>query len=225
MKNTQTMQVVMLPTEDASPIVKFIGNIAKGNLVYEPTLADRDKDEQNQNLYVVSNAEIKEGDWQYTKLHGVTNAKNLLWSKQENTRKIEATTDKSLNLICGHCGNVKIGLPTGICGICGKFRTKDLIPQIPQSFIEAYVKAEGKITEINVEIEMLNIDEIRERGKGFLNQDNSKIKTREDGTIIIHPSKAYTREEVKNLCTKALVLQGVFATKEKLINKWIEENL
>lgn len=53
----------LLPTEDASPIVKFIGNLGKGTLVYEPTLAKREKDEQNQHLYLCSTLPIKEGDW------------------------------------------------------------------------------------------------------------------------------------------------------------------
>ena len=59
MKNQLKLIPILLPTEDASPIVKFIANLGKGTLVYEPTLGKREKDEQNQHLYLCSTLPIK----------------------------------------------------------------------------------------------------------------------------------------------------------------------
>ena len=97
---------------------------------------------QPQYLYFTNDGEIKEGDWQYTITHGIAQAKNLLWNKQEGAKKIEATTNISLHINCdGHCAKNEC--------VC-------LLPQIPQSFIESYIKAynEGNpILTVDVEME------------------------------------------------------------------------
>ena len=56
------------------------------------------------------------------------------------------------------------------------------IPSIPQSFIEAYAKADGKIYEVKIELDKI-YDEV-----GVYIDD--RIKTREDNTVIIHPIKS-----------------------------------
>lgn len=73
---------------------------------------------ESQHFYVISEEEIKENDW-YIDLHNLDKPKycdyfilaKKLNLKKEQAKKIIATTDKSLNL-----------------------------PQIPQSFIEKFVK-------------------------------------------------------------------------------------
>jgi hypothetical protein len=96
--NLQPLQYVLLPTNDASELVSFTANLGKGMLVYEPTCSKRDKDEQNQYLYLISNREIKEGCYVITpfgKVEKVMTSLNteafLLVSK-----KIEATNDPKL---------------------------------------------------------------------------------------------------------------------------------
>jgi len=151
-------------------------------------------------LYLVSNREIKVGDWfinigdndinvaqivtdevvQYLEEEYLQTASKL------KLRRIEASTDPSLNL-----------------------------PLIPQSFIEAYVKANGKIDEVSIETYM---------------GDAKLIKTREDNTVIIHPTRTYTLEEMKSV--HAYGCRFMFDKKsltkrerEENFDKWIEENL
>ena len=123
------VKVIMLPTEKATHIIYC--NVHK-QLHYwvEETEPISIKSEIGQHLYLVSDEEIKEGDWFVSlKIKGIykanpENVKTLSNYKVEYIHKIIATTDKSLGL-----------------------------PLVNHDFIEAYVKAEGNINEVMVEYE------------------------------------------------------------------------
>lgn len=152
MRTSKTVKVVMLSTKKESNIVADDQSKA---LVW--------LDNPNsalwgfQHLYLVANDEIKNGDYCYDKVLNLTFtidefADFKYVNQTDNVLKIIATTDISLGL-----------------------------PLIPKSFVEAFVKKQGKITEANVEF------------------DTITLATREDNTVIIHQAKTYSREDVEKL--------------------------
>ena len=216
MKNTKTMQVAMLPTEKAR-----IQKAKDGSL----HLINSDSCSPYfipQHLYIVSDAEIKEGDWKYcSKTNYITQfvskAKGSIADKCKGCKKIEATTEINLG-----------GFFRGV--------QQTQLPQIPQSFIEAYVKAEGKITDCLVEVCWVHnctkkscTCEPMTTTCGHV-KSKFEVKTRPDNTIIIHEAKKYSRDEM----IKAWELgreyevesnKGFGEAKHLSKDKWIEENL
>lgn len=178
----KTFKIVMLPTEKASSIV-FEDDDPIKKLHICPT--ERQHEKWNyQHLYIISDDEIKEGDWVlnketneiYQRKH-YNNGKSKL-SEQE--KKIVATTDKSLG-ITDH----RVSPVPNFCDM----------PQIPESFIQAYIKAYNDghpITEVDLEIEQYNI------GKpSYYVRD--RIKTRADNTVIINSmeEETYTKKDLE----------------------------
>lgn len=158
----------------------------------------------NQQLYIISDNEIKEGDWcigngllvqvtrEQARLNNVEGYQLNFYYK-----KVIATTDKSL-------GNYEW---------TASGQDFKQLSQIPESFIKAYVKAynEGKsIIEVDLET-------------GIFNTINY-IKTRLDNTVIIHQSKTYTRDEVSDLLTSLNNIRPSGLSSYELV-KWLEENL
>ncbi len=166
-----------------------------------------------QHLYIVSDEKISISDW------CIDNSVITLFNskRSENSKKIIATTDKSLNL-----------------------------PLIHDSFLSPFMhscNAERQITE--VDLEMVDPIVTTNQGLGYnesitstinrivgddvylnpvennydVNFDipfskscleeiekqelNLRVKTRQDNTVIIHQSKTYTQNEVKTLVEKA----------------------
>jgi hypothetical protein len=79
----------------------------------------------HQHLYLVSDREIKEGDWVLaTDENHVRVIAPFQFGFKQGEQKVEATTDKSLGL-----------------------------PLIPQSFIEEYVQKQGKIDKVKIQME------------------------------------------------------------------------
>ncbi len=169
-----------------------------------------------QHLYILSNDEIKEGDWMYNKMDTsiMKYIKVGIENENPNTygyQKIIATTDKSLK-----------GYNPGLGNLVDWY---DEFPSILESFIKTYIKAynEGNpITEVQLEWEMINkLSSIR--------KDNLKLKIREDNTAIIHQAKLYTRENVINIVklfnSHTLKLQQLKIANSFDVNSWIEENL
>jgi hypothetical protein len=203
MKKKENYFVVMLTTNKESDIWES----KHGRLHYQEANFNDPDECKNQHLYIISNEEIKEGDWCInTNKDTILQINNITSSTQglEYWKKIIATTDPSLNL-----------------------------PQLPESFIQAYIKAynEGNpITEIALEMEegLHKGEEIdKSYPKEFIEALNTP-KTREDNTVIVHQSKTYSREERDNDIIKALQLYDSRVNQtysvEKL-KKWIEENL
>jgi len=210
----KTVRVVMLPTTKSNKDGDIVLNDAK---ILEPNqvrLAQlnvltvySDQPCTNQHLYLISDDEIKEGDWYIatdiksviqcnkvtTYIHGGSTQ-----SPKDLAKKIIATTDNSIN----------VNYP---------------IAEIPESFIQAYIKAYNErspITEVAVEVII---------GQGQENGETTSIKewikTRSDNTVIIHQAKMYTRDEV----VSKLLLYREFAWKRGVtlqdLTQWIQDNL
>jgi hypothetical protein len=178
-------------------------------------------------LYIVTEEEIKEGDWflqDNRALKHCGNSVSMIACFKDQFGKIHtyhsvirykiiATTDPKLK--------VKVDPKNGY-----DFR-KDvkLLPQPSQSFIKEYCD-KGEIEEVEIEVEQpsFHIDsDIDEEDY------NPKIKVNPDNTINIKPIKdSWTREEVSNKLYECL---GFFAHKHDIfidgrdITKWIKENL
>ncbi len=134
-------------------------------------------------ICITSDEEAVEGDW-------ITNGTqiaqvNCLTMNDPNKhlhKKIVATTD----ILSFTNKKHELGIVT------------DYLPQIPVSFIEAYVKAYNNgspITEVSLEYDCDHTQ--------MPNKVIDIIKTRADNTVIIHQSKTYTRDEVIALCAQS----------------------
>ena len=117
------VKVIMLPTNDKTKL--FIGKVSKQ--LQDLAIADKDDTTLNQHLYLVSNDEIKEGDYfiDYEEAIGRV-VKDHITGFIENIQypKIMVSTNSSLNLTL-----------------------------IPDSFIKEYAAKEGKINEVYIDID------------------------------------------------------------------------
>ena len=197
----KTTRVVMLATEKALVIGDLIIEVDRPNILVKYTgTASFMKTPIPQELYLISDDEIKEGDWVVCDYgnekyvvgkilrsappdagagpgwfvkYNITNEEQP-WDEYA-LKKIVATTDNSIN----------VNYP---------------IAEIPESFIQAYIKAynEGSpITEVAVE---MTTGELEANSVGLsLNGGGNRpfIKTRSDNTVIIHQAKNYSFEEME----------------------------
>lgn len=171
MKTTKTYLVIMLPTENVDGII----NRHLGIDYKESWLSPANK-KGNYHLYILSDEEIKEGDWYIDDSNSVrqsiTSDKDY-WIRRKDYKKVIASTDKSLG---------QKAFPDLHPSKSNSFI---LLPQIPESFIQEYVKAynEGKpITE--VDLEMYPSKEYVDEQDAY-GYDIAKIKINSDNTIII----------------------------------------
>lgn len=175
----KTFKVVMLPTENRGALTLRIN---KPELIINYSSPDN-KFWINQHLYILSDDEIKEGDWYINSGGCLFQAKNYL--SLNTDKKIVATTDKSIGYT-----DRRVSPVPNFCDY----------PQLNESFIQAFIKAynDGKpITEVDLEME----------DKGGYRQDSMNgcwiskwiIKTRPDNTVIVHQSKMYSRDELFEL--------------------------
>lgn len=189
----KTFKIIMLPTEEASRL--FI-DTRDNSLAQSMDIPPAGSIWPNQHLYILSDEEIKEGDWIYStdnntsscniyqvvKYNAITGAKPIgFGGKCFNTeqgigvainkcKKIIATTDKSLTAGINNCDGCLANKPIDNNGnhrmgnedeypdymSCQKSKYIINLPQIPESFIKAYIKAynEGNpITEVDLEME------------------------------------------------------------------------
>ena len=188
--------VVMLPTKNESN-VHYQRKIDK-LVLWHSKVVPTNKDCINQHFYITSDEEIKEGGWvireYYPPTKGFTRTvEQFIRAKADfgdslSRKKIIATTDKSLTTLVEN----KLWGQKGM----GTYNT---LPQIPQSFIKAYVEAQGNIKEVLVEYEKEYITSSSKRldtGYKYI------LKLRPDNTIIIHQAKTYTRDEIIKLLEK-----------------------
>lgn len=229
-KNIHSMmkkaQVVMLPTEKSSHLYKS----SEGFLYFldVATLAI-DVKGKNQQLYLTTDDEIKEGDWVITQaghLRQCTHTRpqgdkyiclysdNLVLTT--HCRKIVATNNPDLlynkHIDCNGQG----------CDECNKL----VVAKIPIYFIEAYVREQGKIKEMMLEYEHQYQFDL---GNGIMqNTDNvsgygyDRLKLRSNGTVIIHPVKErkYTREEFRHAVRQAWIMSNGIVKFEE----WFDQN-
>ena len=244
------VQLVMLPTnEKANDWVtpkRFNKGVALSKSIerlqnIEYWEYDIDKCYTPQHLYILSDEEIKEGDWfiefdlkgtrsSYCNkpfLCDIGNTENFILTKDngnfpfpENCKKIIATNDKSLSNQVFR----KDGTPTSNYDF--------VLPQLSNSFIEKYVEEYNKgnlITEVIVEYQPANIgQEIIQIGAGdeFVTSWKLKINPK-DNTINIKPIKDDgNRENIKKIIVNfCFDKYNQFLDNDEFLNKWIEENL
>jgi hypothetical protein len=177
--------VVMLPTEKATwPNCLWLGRIShqlhfdtsyNKSVVYQREPIDDSM--LPQHLYVISNEEVREGDWYLVELYkdnGESDGIHIeqveiiredIWigvgvgtRHKNNCKKIIASTDTSLlNL-----------------------------PLISEGFVKKYAELQGKIDKVMVEFEEISVHPGYVEGKGFPKYYNDfKPKLRQNNTIII----------------------------------------
>ena len=228
----KTHQIILLPTKENSNLYKLI---LSNKLVLSKKAGPSCNVEINQHLYLISDDEIKEGDWvyqdrfyeekpvpimQFSSKDLVTNA-----NESELCKKVIASTDSELKITKSATGVTDGGRER-------TFYSDKLLPQIPESFIKAYIKAynEGKpITEVDLEMD-------GDESPAWSGMWKYWPKTRPDNTVIVHQSKMYSRNEVEYLikCATDEILHVLgYDTGKKMketgvmshINKWIQDNL
>lgn len=193
----------MLPTKTASRLMYPTDlDLDYGKLIYNNEALCVDG-VHPQNLYVISDDKIEDGDWCVdikAKNVGQYNDKIFKFAGYDisNLKKIVAATDKSLETSDTEFHNT----------------FKQVITQIPDSFLPVYVKANNNgrpITEVDLEMEA-DWENVEER---------AKIKIRPDNTVILHESKKYSREELENF------LRQFNNDKPGMFDctSWIDENL
>lgn len=145
-----------------------------------------------QHLYLVSDEDIKVGDWNYCtftkkiKQYLINdNPKNGLCG--DCCKKIVATTDRSLSITKITCNNCRQNLQNAQNNVIGyNAQCSCLInklPQIPESFIKLWVKSRGYIESVMLECEVHKEieDDVVD---GIWNKHIIKIT--EDNFVIIH---------------------------------------
>jgi hypothetical protein len=212
------LQVVMLPTEKA---MLFVGGIYlhsnkdtlgiitndyfveicnSKNHVSKPMITEY----KPQHLYLVSDEEIKEGDWFITP-GSQLRLRTYAIQPVKADKKVIATTDKSL-----------------------KIEDKDVypylvIPQIPQSFIEEFVEANGKIDKVYIQANY-DLNSFQQSDNKPLRDFFTGYKLTDNNEVIISSIKAPNGESlyVRNILTRFALNQNIPIP---VLVEWIKENL
>lgn len=219
----KTFKVVMLPTKEQANIF-LEENIT---LTYYKYQQKHSLKGIAMNLYIISDDKIKEGDWYLNFETDYATEPKERWVLYNcvtkpngiNPKKIVATTDTSLHTTECVDGSELMDEWQG-----EKIDLHTELPQLPESFIKAYIKAYNEdkpITEVDLEI--INCERHEECNGDFNNKcTQTVIKTRPDNTVIVHQSKMYTRAQVIKFIEKHT--EDMF--KQKLtLDEWINENL
>lgn len=220
-------KVVLLPTKEKSNLYEYENKLRYSNEKFINGVTDT----QNYFIYILSNEEIKEGDWVYDdeadkKYYQelLSNTKDYTTYSNEYGKKIIATTNSELQFTI-ECPKYKS---------YGELQIYSL-PRPSDDFLKKYCEL-GGIDELLVEYENFrtnNPDYPHQSNKEFI--DNWILKVASDNTITIKSIKNnYNREEVKILLSKVIsehcmlsLCNQPYNEKEEreLIAKWIKENL
>jgi len=206
-------EVVMLPTEKAITEGSIISRAVGDNLAIVNCLTIDDKNaekdgHQNNHLYLISDDEIKEGDWvidlsiselfkaetKYIKL--MIAAPHL----EKSVKKVIASTDFELTRTVEWGQKYKEQFPCISTGVP--------LPSLPAAFIQYYVKV-GGVKKVFVEYESFNSHHI----------GNERPVVREDGTIgvCIFLGCSPTQERT-DIGESSLPVEGyVFAENESIL--------
>ena len=229
-------KIVMLPTEDNS----LLGVHNRKGLLYAKNegwcyIVKHDYI-QPQHLYILSDDEIKEGDWIYNKSRNfgkkiykcqrVSESNDGFPYKVSNpikgdeamylnsrTFKVIATNDPKL---------------TKVDEISGENVWTSLIPQIPQSFIEYYAKHQPEYVEMEYEcinkLKLVNNEIVWVEPDNELNLATNKFYMERAMKVPVSvEEKLYTREELEGFAFHtAQICQGM---NDLEIEQWIKENL
>jgi len=214
MNQFKRAKVIMLPTEEQTKLW-----ISKGtNILRDLSNIIGMKQAIGQHIYIISDDEIKEGDWylQYGNLSGW----KLLQSRKdislfEKDKKIISTNDKTCHKNCN-------------CSIVCTKRCEKLLPEPSQQFITKYIESYNKgeiITDVLVEYEKATYDKWFDNG-GQPVFDTIKVNPK-DNTITIRKNKdSWNREEHR---VNIMYCLSLFATERgltptskemKIVNEW-----
>lgn len=203
-------KIIMLPTLGKSNIYKVNNDL----FCYIPGVEREPLNCENYHLYLVSDEEIKEGDWHWNSDdNSIRQAKLNLGIKAP---KIIATTDKSIrntHQIIDKEENIN-------------YPYIEPLPQIPESFIKYFVEKQGKVDSVEVEYEEIKgrwITPVGMYGPGYYADSRFELKLTSNNEVIITipEEKLYTREEVIKLCHKMNNRSYSYTQ----FDKWIEDNL
>lgn len=200
-------QVIMLPTNDITDIIVPTQGMGKGitHLRKYYGNADLNMGDKYQHLYIVSDDEIKEGDWCYDRLTGIFQYGVSPVELLDVSKKIIATIDKSL-------------IPNGVTAY-GKKLNLFTLPQIPESFLIEYCK--NPVDKVLVEYDCDH--------NQMLNKVIDALKLNSDNTINISSikEKMYSKKEVIDLICDAINDANESNNRNVSLNyqTWIEENL
>lgn len=224
----------MLPTEKAENcIVKYPnGKVSWTDQFHTKSFRDA-ANVIAVHLYVLSDGKIEVGDWYILIPEDQIKQASQDIIPHRDFKKIVATSDKSI-VIEGKCWCMKP--EAGGCSQCNKF-----LPQLPESFIKAYIEAYNdnrQITEVDLEIELNQCDGCQRGipvidgihkddqafGIGCTRHLYNKIKTRPDNTVIVHESRKYSRDQVIDFIEEYSIYQYKMGDNIN-IEEWISENL
>lgn len=210
----KSAQVVMLPTNEKTNI--WLDNFGTG-LYNSPTGATG---VIYQHLYILSDEEIKEGDWYIDDCNLIRQfiiSDKEYWEVRKDYKKIIATTDSSLVYNHKELHEVQ--------AVIMESSYHKSLPQPSQDFLKVFVEEYNKgnvITEVMVEYDY---DSYSTKADGKLTADFKLKINPKDNTININmPKDSWSREEVIELIqkySKECTGWSWFETDEK----WIEENL
>ncbi len=169
------------------------------------------------NAYILSDEEIKEGDWVVNK-----NDKVFIYTKdsvsaKEYCQKIIASSDKTLHYTEEYLGKT-----------LGKF-TNFNVPQIRENVVKASIEDynKGKKWEwVNVEYKELDeCEETVDNQGNITGRYIQQLKLRPDNTVIIYPiQETFTREEVIEILVRKTdfpnTLDTIEELKKKFTNTW-----
>jgi len=187
---------VIMLPTESKSIIRKIDEI--NTLVFDPIMKFG-----NQHLYFISDREIKDfdyvvlGDGKTIHHMSPTDMVDYLESQSSSTKRIEASTDPSLHL-----------------------------PLIGEAFIQKYVKEQGDIKEVMIEMSTITWGGTVETTPVEIEK---VVKMRKDYTVIISPIKDnWTREEVTELMSRAFNMGYNYkgsVTSRVSIDNWIAQNL
>ncbi len=220
MEQFKRAQVIMLPTKEKSNTIKVNNTLLYYKEKDNPVLGCY----QPQHLYIISDEEIREGDWvlcldetDSTVMNWNINQcifKHIKGGNCTQCKKIIATTDTSLTIKHKYSSYLRDWN----------------LPQSSQQFIEKFIEEYNKgniITNVLVEYETLKTTANNKHfGEGHIYSITNKLKINpKDNTITIKKLKdSWNREEVSNLI-KLFANNYQYASNDIGYNKWIEENL
>lgn len=219
MNQFKRANVIMLPTNNNLEFPYVAQNVFNKQLTIVNSTFAINCELQNQHLYIISDDQIKEGDWIYENNYNTIS--KAIYNNDilaDKFKKIIATTDTSLVLkSCYECSKK---LNSGFNCRCKK------LPQPSQQFIEKYIESYNKnevITDVLIDYEdyilqhMFKPQEYKQRIK--INPKNN--------TITIKKLKNnWNREEVINIfkaCLQDCDSESGFRYDD--FNSWIKENL
>lgn len=188
-KQYEECSVVMLATDKAENCL--LSSVIKGKLFYEKLYMTQEYlksiDKQSYHLYILNDDEIKEGDWYYSKALDSVLQANILSLAAKDSKKIIATTDKSL-----------------ITNLDTTEKEEDIynLAFVPQSFIDYFVEQYNKGNVIDkVLVEYLY------NPKGEYKQIyNTELVINPDNTInILTQKNSWSRDEVIELIKLSMI--------------------